>query len=51
MTMKVTMRHIIESKEEYCAICNERKDGPFTVFYIDKDDEKYYFAVCRKCLG
>ncbi len=47
---KVTMSHIIESQEEHCAICGEDKGGPFTVFYIDKDDDKYYFAVCRACL-
>ena len=48
--MEVTMQHIIESHDEYCAICKKRKDGRFTVFYIDKDGEKFYFAVCRECL-
>ena len=46
----ITLQHIIESQTEYCAICKERKGGPFTVFYVDKDGDKYYFAICRECL-
>lgn len=49
-SMEVTLQHIIESHDEYCAICKERKGGRFTVFYVDKDGEKFYFAVCRECL-
>ena len=48
--MKITMQHIIESQTEYCVICKEKKGGKFTVFYVDRPDDKFYFAVCRDCL-
>ena len=44
--MTVTMQHIIESYTTRCAICGESKGGRFTTFYIDKDDDKYFFDVC-----
>lgn len=47
---EVTLNHIIESQTEYCAICKENKAGRFTIFYVDKDGEKFYFSVCRECL-
>ena len=47
---EVTLQHIVEGHVEYCAVCKEHKEGRFTVFYVDKDGERFYFAVCRECL-
>lgn len=48
--MKITMQHIIESDREYCHICKKYKAGKFTIFYVERHEEKWYFGVCRECL-
>lgn len=47
-SMKVTLQHIIESQEEYCAICKKRKDGRFTVFTSNM--EAALAAIARRYL-
>ena len=48
--MKLNANWIIESHDEYCPLCRERKGGRFLVIYLDEAGYKKYVAICEECL-